>query len=77
MQQPTEILLALALRNAKQGIEYKPGEGAHCPWCKRRLRVMDTKTWIEKTRVRYLICVNSKCPFCTMDKLIKSIETAE
>ena len=77
MHRPTEILLALVLRDCKQGIEYKLGEGAHCPWCKSRLRVQDTKPWFGKKRIRYQICLNDKCPVCTLDWWIKCIETAE
>jgi hypothetical protein len=77
MQQPTEILLAVALRDAKQGVEYRPGEGAYCPWCGQKLRVMDAKRWAAKTRIRYHICANNKCPLCSIDQGIKSIEVAE
>ena len=77
MQQPTEILIALALRDAKRGVEYKSGEGAYCSWCKRKLKVMDTKGWSGTKRIRYQICVNDKCPVCTLDWWVKSIETAE
>ncbi len=77
MQRSTEIMLALALRDAEKGIKYNPGDGAYCPWCGHKLRVMDTKPWNEEKRIRYQICLNSKCVLCTMDKYIKSIETAE
>jgi ssDNA-binding Zn-finger/Zn-ribbon topoisomerase 1 len=77
MQQPTEILLALALRDAKRGIKYTPGEGAHCPWCGQKLRIMDTKPWNGTKRIRYQICVNDRCPVCTLDWWIKSFELAE
>jgi len=68
--------LATSIRDAEQGIDYDVRQGASCPWCGERLRVLDTKPWCGKVRIRYQKCVNGACPLCVMDKSIKTLQQA-
>jgi hypothetical protein len=63
------IKLALSIREAETGVDYHAKGGARCPWCGERLRVLDTKPWTGRTRIRY-----QRCPLCVMDKGIKTVE---
>ena len=74
MEQPVEIKLALSIKTAEDGVDYHAKGGARCPWCGERLRVMDTKPWSGRTRIRYQRCINERCPLCVMDKGIKTVE---
>jgi hypothetical protein len=69
------IKLALSIREAIEGVTYYPRGGAKCPWCGERLRVLDTKSWVGRSRIRYQKCVNNQCPLCVLDQSVKSIES--
>ena len=70
-----EIQLAIKMKEAENGVEFNVKTGAACPWCKERMRVVDTKSWEGDIRVRYHRCYNPICPLCVMEKSIKSVQS--
>lgn len=64
-----------AITMAREGVEFDYRNGAACPLCGARLKVISTKPWIVN-RIRYHRCENTKCHFYLHPELgnIKSIE---
>lgn len=63
--------VALAIRSARDGIEYDAKNGAICPYCGKRARVTH-KVWFDRSCKRYHKCKNPKCLFCITDETIIS-----
>jgi len=67
--------VALALEAAANGVDYRPKEGAVCPWCgKKKIPVYSTKPWSGSVRVRYHHCNNPGCLLCQLHTGIKSLQ---
>jgi hypothetical protein len=65
-------MLALAIAASRNGVDYVPGEGAFCPFCRERVRAY--KTAKGRPRVRYCHCTTHGCPICEMAIGIKAVE---
>jgi hypothetical protein len=70
----TQAKVAMAIKQAEQGVDYSPRHGALCPWCGKRTRVTVTKPWDESTRTRWHRCGNKRCLLAKAGKAIKSVE---
>ncbi len=68
--------IAIAIREARDGVEYDAKHGAACPYCGKRLRVSCTMRWLDRSRKRYHKCVNAKCPLCIIDATVTSWQEA-
>ncbi len=65
-------VLAIAISEARDGVEYDTKDGALCPYCGRRAKVTHTMPWLDRSRKRYHKCGNVKCPLCVIDETITS-----
>ena len=59
---------------AAGGVNYSPRQGALCPWCNNKTKIVSTRPWEDNTRIRYHRCLNTKCPISSGQVNIKSIE---
>lgn len=59
---------------AAGGVDYSPRQGALCPWCKKKTKIVSTRPWEDNTRIRYHRCKNIMCPLSSGQVNIKSIE---
>lgn len=66
--------VAEAIRAAESGVEYSPRKGALCPHCGCRTRIVTTRPWDGRMRVRYSRCENPRCLLCQMGVSVKSIQ---
>ncbi len=66
------ILMAKALDEANNGVEYDIKDGALCPFCGQRIRVTHTMSWLGMSRKRYHKCLNINCPLHVTDTTIIS-----
>ena len=65
-------IIVLAVRSARDGVEYDVKAGAGCPFCGERVRVRNTLPWLGDARKRYHKCENPQCALCVMDESITS-----
>ena len=70
------VILA-ALAKAGDGTVFQAGEGAPCPLCGERAKVVGSPKWEGSVKVRYHRCVNSQCLLCVLNKNFKSIQEGE
>ncbi len=68
-------LIAAALAKAKQGVTYRPKDGAVCPWCGAvRIPVTSSPKWDGGIKVRYHKCKAEGCLLAKMGQGVKSIQ---
>ena len=65
-------ILAVAIRDARDGVIYDAKDGAHCPLCGERVRVTHTMPWLDRSRKRYHKCFNITCALHVIDETITS-----
>jgi hypothetical protein len=70
--QATIDFIAVAISKARNGIVYDTKDGAFCPACGERVKVLVTKPWLGSSRLRYHKCDNPKCVMCVLDETIRS-----
>lgn len=66
------VTKAMAL--AEKGLDYDSKNGANCPMCGKRAKVVTTKPWKDGVRVRYHLCGNMQCIMSVLDLQLKSVE---
>lgn len=62
------------LAKAAQGSRFRPREGALCPLCGRRAKVVGSPRWEGTLKVRYHNCTNPDCPLCRLKLGFKSVQ---
>jgi len=75
MQAAAATLLASAIQQAEQGVDYNPKHGVACPFCGHKTRIHITKPWSGNSRIRYHRCQNESCWMYEMERSIKSVES--
>ena len=73
--QAASMTIVSAIKEAEQGVDYDRREGARCPCCGSRAKVVNTLAWAGNSRVRYHRCPNGRCPLHELERSIKSIES--
>jgi len=68
------LLIADAIRRAREGVEYNIRTGAACPFCGLKAKIRDTKQWLGDWRLRYHECDNAECPLCVIGQSIRSYQ---
>lgn len=71
------VLMARVLNMAKSGVDYDARDGARCPVCGQRSKVVTSRPWQENIKVRYHVCQNEYCPFHISNTQFKSIQIVE
>ena len=70
------MMLAKAVKNAKDGVTYDVKSGAACPYCGQKTKVQTTKPWMGDCRIRYHKCENTRCALHVVDETIRSWQEA-
>ncbi|MBI9109985.1 ogr/Delta-like zinc finger family protein [Maridesulfovibrio ferrireducens] len=69
-----ENVVKVAIALAEKGVDYQPKEGAVCPLCKQKIRVVTTKPWDDGVRIRFHRCDNDRCSIHALGIQIKSVQ---
>jgi hypothetical protein len=75
MQAAASAKVVSAIKEAEQGVDYSPKDGAACPFCGEKAKVYNTLSWTGNSRVRYHRCPNERCPLYQLERSIKSVES--
>lgn len=66
------IVIAEAIKKARDGVQFDVKGGADCPFCGARLKIHVTRPWMGLRRQRYHRCDNPDCALCVIDQSIVS-----
>jgi len=68
------LIAADAVLKAQNGVDYDDTEGAVCPYCEEKIKVIVTRPWREAQRIRYHRCENPECVLSYLGQTIKSYQ---
>lgn len=71
-----ELAVTVALAKAAEGVDFDTKNGAPCPLCGVRMRVVCTRQWEGGTRLRFHRCENKDCLMCRSSGVVKSVQSA-
>lgn len=74
MSRPSVRAIAEAVAKAEAGVDYSAKNGAVCPWCKARTRIVKTMPWDGDLRVRYHKCDQRGCVLSSINQTVKSVQ---
>lgn len=67
-------IIVVAVAKAREGSIFRARQGAPCPLCGTKGKVVGSPGWIGTQKIRYHKCCNPACPICKMGLGFKSVQ---
>ena len=67
-------LISHAKRKADESVDYTSKNGALCPECGLKMRVITSRAWEDEFKVRFHKCLNEKCILGALGISMKSVQ---